>query len=123
MRLLNFLLVLIGIFFMGVGILGMLIPVLPTTPFLLLASFCFIKGSDRFHLWFKNTKLYKNYAEDFINDRSMTFKRKAKIMALSDFMLIFPLIKLDNLYIRLFIILIIISKYWYFIFMIKTKRE
>lgn len=108
---------------MGIGMVGVVLPVLPTTPFLLLASFCFVKGSERFDRWFRETKIYKSYAEDFINDRSMTFKRKAQLMFLSDFMLAFPLIKLDSLYMRIFIILVIISKYWYFIFRIKTKKE
>lgn len=123
MKLFNIFFISIGILFMGIGMIGVIIPVLPTTPFLILASVCFVKGSDKFDIWFKNTQIYKNYAEDFVRDRSMTFKRKAKIMALSDFMLAFPLVKLDNLYIRIFIISVIILKYWYFIFMIKTKKE
>lgn len=101
---------------------GVVIPVLPTTPFLLLASVFFVKGSDRFDQWFRDTKLYKNYAEDFINDRSMTIERKIKLMVLSDFMLSFPLFKLDG-YIRIFIVAVIIFKYYYFIFKIKTKKE
>ena len=123
MKLLNIFFISIGILFMGIGMIGVIIPVLPTTPFLLLASVCFVKGSDKFDIWFKNTQLYKNYAEDFVRDRSMTFKRKAKIMALSDFMLAFPLIKLDNIFMRIFIISVVILKYWYFIYMIKTKKE
>ncbi|MFA5522981.1 MAG: YbaN family protein [Tissierellales bacterium] len=123
MKLINLLFIMTGIIFTGIGLIGVLVPVLPTTPFLLLASACFVKGSDRFDHWFKNTKLYKDYAEDYINDRSMTFGRKAKLMLLSDFMLAIPLIKLDNLYLRLFILLVIVFKYWYFIFKIKTKKE
>jgi len=123
MKLLNLLFITIGFIFMGIGMIGVLVPVLPTTPFLLLASVCFVKGSEKFDRWFRETKIYKSYAEDFVNDRSMTFKRKAKIMIVSDFMLVFPIIKLDGLYIRIFIILVIVIKYWYFIFKIKTKKE
>lgn len=44
-------------------------------------------------------------------------------MALSDLMLLFPLIKVDNTIVRIFIIAVIIIKYWYFIFRIKTAKE
>ena len=107
---------------MGIGVIGIVIPVLPTTPFLILASVCFVKGSKKFDLWFRNTKIYKNYAEDFIDDRSMTLKRKVGLMMLSDFMLAFPLIILESIYIKGFIVLVIVFKYYYFIFRIKTKK-
>lgn len=107
---------------MGIGVAGIVLPVLPTTPFLILASVCFMKGSNRFDTWFRNTKIYKDYAEDFVNDRSMTLRRKIRIMLVSDFMLAFPLIILKNIYLKLFIIVVIIVKYYYFFFVIKTKK-
>jgi len=122
MKLYKLFFVILGVMFMGVGIVGIIVPVLPTTPFLILASVFFVKGSDRFDLWFRNTKVYKDYAEDFINNRSMTLKRKITLMFISDFMLAFPLIMLDNLYLRLFIISVIMFKYYYFIFRIKTCK-
>ena len=123
MKLINILFILLGLIFTGIGMIGVLVPVLPTTPFLILASYCFVRGSDKFHNWLKATKVYKDYAEDSVRDRSMTFKRKAKLMFISDTMLAFPLIKLDNIYVKLFIIAVIVVKYWYFIFIIKTKKE
>lgn len=123
MKLYKLLFIILGIMSMSVGVIGIVVPVLPTTPFLILASVCFVKGSEKFDLWFRNTKIYKDYAEDFINDRSMTLKRKITLMLISDFMLAFPLIIIDNLYIRLFIISVIIFKYYYFIFRIKTSKQ
>lgn len=123
MKLLNILLIAAGLLFTGVGMIGVLIPVLPTTPFLILASVCFMRSSERFDKWLKSTQVYKNYAEDFVRDRSMTIKRKAKLMFISDLMLLFPLIRLDSIYMRIFIVAVIILKYWYFIFKIKTKKE
>ena len=108
---------------MVIGMIGIVLPVLPTTPFLILASVCFVKGSKKFDLWFRNTSICRNYAEDFINDRSMTLRRKVGLMMFSDFMLAFPLVILDSIYIRIFIVSVIIFKYYYFIFQIKTKKE
>ncbi|MDR7855056.1 YbaN family protein [Tissierella sp.] len=122
MKLYKLLFISLGVVFTGIGAIGVVIPVLPTTPFLILASMFFVKGSEKFDIWLKSTKLYKAYAEDFIKDRSMTLKRKVGLMMLSDFMLAFPLIILDSIYIKVFIISVVIFKYYYFIFRIKTKR-
>ena len=65
----------------GYWVIGVILPVLPTTP-LLLASFFFTKGSERFNAWFMSTKLYKNYIEDFVINRSMTLKTKIKLFGI-----------------------------------------
>ena len=110
----------IGCIFLALGLLGVIIPILPTTPFLLVTSFCFAKGSHRFHHWFTHTKIYKNNLESFVNERSMTLKTKICTLAFASTMLLFPLIFVDILAFRLFIIALYIVKYYYFIFKIKT---
>lgn len=122
MKVTNLLFIIVGFICFGVGAIGVVLPVLPTTPFLILASMCFMKGSHRFDRWLKETQIYKNYAADYVRDRSMTFKRKAKLMFISDAMLLYPLIKLD-FPLKLIIVAVIASKYWFFIFRIKTKKE
>ena len=62
------------------GAMGSLIPILPTAPFLLLATFCFARSSEKLDRWFKNTKLYKDNLEDFVAGRGMTMKAKVRIM-------------------------------------------
>lgn len=119
----KFLYVTIGIISFGLGAIGVVLPVLPTTPFLLLSSFCFIRGSERFDKWFKGTKLYKKHLESFVNNRQMTLKQKITILLFADFMLMFPLIILDSLMVKGLIVIVMLTKYWYFIFRIKTVKK
>ena len=67
-KIVKFLYIIIGFIALGLGVLGLILPVLPTTPLLLLASYCFVKGSKRFELWFKGTKLYKRHLETFVKE-------------------------------------------------------
>ena len=86
----------VGLIAFLLGAIGVILPVLPTTPFLLLASFCFAKGSERFHKWFTESKIYKKHLESFVKEKAMTLKQKITILAFADFMMAFPLILLDN---------------------------
>lgn len=112
----------IGIVSMVLGAIGVVLPVLPTTPFLLLASFCFVKGSDRFHMWFIGTKLYKKHLESFVTSRSMTLKTKLCILLPASAMLILAMLAMSNIYGRVFIVFLIIFKYIYFFTRIETVK-
>ena len=114
--------IILGFISLLFGIIGTLLPILPTVPFLLLTSYCFARGSKKFDDWFKSSKIYKKYLESFIINRSMTLKQKICVSTFADIMIAFPLIILDNLYIKLFLIAIVIFKYYYFIFKIKTIK-
>ena len=103
-----------GFLAMGIGAVGVALPVLPTTPFLLLASFCLAKGSDRFHRWFTGTKLYKRHLESFVKNRAMTLKTKFSLLIPASCMLVLALLVMPNIYGRLFIVFLIIFKYVYF---------
>ena len=114
--------VILGFISMGLGIAGSFLPGLPTVPLLLLASFFFARGSERFHGWFTQTRIYKNYLEDFEKNRSMTLKAKIGLLCLSSTMIGFSIFLLKNNYLRLALILVVIFKYYYFIFRIKTLK-
>jgi uncharacterized protein len=95
---------------------------LPTTPLFLLAAFFFVKGSDKFDRWFKGTKLYKKYLEDFVREKAMPLKQKWTILLTADAMIAIPLFLVDILIVKIFLILVIAYKYYYFFTKIKTIK-
>lgn len=113
----------LGTLFLGIGLIGIALPILPTTPFLLLTLYFYAKGSKRFHDWFVQTTIYKKYLEDFVQSRAMTRKQKWTLMLFVDAMLLFPLILLDSIYMKLLIVLLIMSKYLYFFTQVKTIKK
>lgn len=114
--------VIFGFVFLGLGILGIILPLLPTTPFLLLASGCFVRGSEKFEAWFKGTKIYKDHLEEFVRNRSMTLRQKITINLFADCMIAIPFILSDSTIVRIVLLLIVIYKYYYFIYHIKTVK-
>ena len=64
----------------GLGVVGIVLPVLPTTPLFIAAGCLFAKGSKKFHTWFLNTKLYKNYIESAVKNGTMERNAKRKMM-------------------------------------------
>jgi uncharacterized protein len=112
--------IVLGFLFLGLGITGIILPLLPTTPFLLLASACFVRGSERFEVWFKNTSIYKNHLEEFIRERSMTLRKKITINLFADVMIAIPFIMTDSWIVRAVLLTIVVYKYYYFICKIKT---
>ena len=117
-----------GFVAMALGAIGIPLPILPTTPFLLLAAFCFAKGSERLDRWFRSTSLYKKHLESFVRERSMTLKTKLCILIPVSVMLLGAFIGMshkDNTGTRIgraVIVVLIAVKYWYFLTQIKTVK-
>lgn len=107
---------------LGIGAVGVVLPVLPTTPFLLLASFCFAKESERFHRWFVGTRLYRNHLDSFVKERAMTLKTKLCILLPVSAMLICAGVLMQNIPGRICIACLILFKYIYFFTKIRTIR-
>ncbi|MFC1865355.1 YbaN family protein [Chloroflexota bacterium] len=72
----------LGTLFLGVGIIGIVIPILPTTPFLLLATSFFARGSDKFHNWLLNSRILGAYIRHYIDGKGMPLKVKLFTIAL-----------------------------------------
>jgi hypothetical protein len=72
--------IILGCISVGLGSVGVVLPILPTVPFLLLAAFSFAKSSEKLHTWFVNTNLYKKNLESFVAGKGMTRAAKLRVM-------------------------------------------
>jgi len=60
----------------GLGIIGVFVPILPTTPFLLLAAACYMRSSERFYRWLINDRIFGAYVRNYIEGKGMPVKIK-----------------------------------------------
>jgi len=70
------LLITLGTFFVGVGIAGIFIPVLPTTPFLLLSAALYAKSSKRFYNWLINNRIFGQYIKNYREGKGIPLRLK-----------------------------------------------
>ena len=76
----------IGFLSIGLAAIGAVMPLIPTTPFVLLSAFCFSKSSNRFHSWLVNNKFFGPVLVDWQKNRGM--RMKTKVTALLSIILI-----------------------------------
>jgi len=66
----------LGTVFLGLGAVGIVVPILPTTPFLLLSAACYLKGSERMHRWLLNNKIFGGYIKNYREGKGMSARGK-----------------------------------------------
>lgn len=72
--------IILGFICLGLGSVGIVLPILPTVPFFMATVFCFAKSSRRLHDWFVSTNLYKKHLDSFVKQRAMTMGTKLRIV-------------------------------------------
>ena len=80
-RFLKSFLTVLGVIAVVLGVVGILLPRLPTTPFLLLAAACFMRSSDRLYRWLIRNRWLGDYIRNYREHRAMTLR--AKVAALT----------------------------------------
>jgi len=114
-----------GCFGVVMGAVGAVVPLLPVFPFLLLASICFAKSSERLHIWFVGTQLYKKNLESYVAGKGMTVKTKIRIMLIVTMTMGFGYFMMGNVPAgRAILVCVWILHVFIFLFGIKTlSRE
>ncbi len=113
----------LGFLSLSIGVVGIILPIVPTTPFLLLTAFSFSKGSNKFHDWFTSTTLYKKFLEEFIVNKTMTRKHKWILLLSVDTMLIISYTLITSIPVRVLILSLIIMKHLYFFKYVEIRRS
>lgn len=116
----KFLYLVLGTLFLIIGSIGIVLPILPTTPFLLLTTYLYARGSKRFNDWFLKTKLYQRYLLAFLENRTMKKKEKWQLLIFVDFIILISILIAQSLFVTIFLITIDVIKYIYFQTQIKT---
>lgn len=70
----------LGCVCLGLGCVGIALPVLPTVPFFLATVFFFAKSSQKLHNWFIGTKMYQKHLDSFVKKKGMTVQTKLGII-------------------------------------------
>lgn len=121
-KIVNGLCIVFGFIMIGLGVVGIILPVLPATPFLILAAILFAKGSQRFHTWFLNTGLYKKYVEPAMGKKAMDKNSKIKAMVTLFIIFTVSIILVPIWPVKVIILLVALFHFYYFGFKIKTAK-
>lgn len=112
-----------GFLSFALGMAGVVLPILPTTPFILVAAFCFARSSDRLNGWFKGTKVYKMVFEGYMTKRSMTLRSKLTILVPVTVLLAVSFAMMSNVPVgRAIVAAVWVGHIVYFGFVVKTER-
>ena len=114
-------LILAGCVSLALGCVGVVLPVLPTVPFLLLTAWCFAKSSRRLHNWFVGTKLYKQHLESYVQKRGMTVRTKFTLLGTSSTVMLLGFLMMGEVPVgRLVLAVVWVCHVVYFVFGVKT---
>ncbi|MBI4646397.1 MAG: YbaN family protein [Bacteroidia bacterium] len=102
-------LIVFGTFFAGLGVLGIFLPLLPTTPFLLLAAMCYVRSSRKFYIWLINIRWLGNYIQNYREGKGIPVKVKVFSISFLWFTIGFSFFIVQILFVRIILILIAVS--------------
>ncbi len=105
----KYIFIFIGSLSLALGIIGIFLPIIPTTPFLLLTSFFYLKSSKKLHDWLINHKLFGEYIYNYITYKGVKKKDKITSLALLYLTLSISFYLVDIMHVRFFLIIVAIG--------------
>ena len=90
---------------LALAVLGVFLPLLPTTPFLLLASACYVRSSERLHGWLMENRLLGGYIRNFKERRGIPLRARVTTVLLLWLPLAYSIYRLDLLWLELLLLL------------------
>ncbi len=97
---------LLGLISLVVGIIGAFIPLLPTTPFLLLSSYCFLRSSRRLYNWLIHHRIFGNYIYNYLTYKAIPISTKIGSMITLWLTLMISMHLLPGIHLRLLLLIV-----------------
>ena len=116
-------LIALGTISLVIGIIGIFLPLIPTTPLLLLTSYCYISSSEKLSEKFMNTKIYDKYVRNFHEKGGMTLKGKLMLTIPVSLLLLFMFITIISPIMRVVIVVMWVTIVVFFTKMKTIKIE
>lgn len=112
----------IGYLSIALGIIGIIFPILPTTPFLLLAAACFARNSEKAYNWLLNNKLFGKFIRDYRDGKGLPVKVKIYTLLFLWLSIIVSIVFISIFWVQI-LLLIIASAVSIHVITIKPKRR
>ncbi len=120
-RFIRWLLIIIGLLSTSMGLVGIVLPLVPTTPFLLLAAACFIRSSEKFYSWLINSPVLGRYILAYKEKRGLPLRAKVFILLFLWVTISFSAFVMVSLWFVRVFLFVIASAVTYHILSIRTK--